>query len=206
MKKLTALVLALALALSVSLAFAEKAIPDIEHIDLKAGETFHAAIGDYNPEDGTFVVRVYAWDTYDEDDVAKLTAGDIILAGGDIYVIKDEREESGDRVFIVNDDEEIYFEKFDGELICRNLLNGRIFMNVVSVLRLPVADDVVYEDASNPDLEVPAKIFSGLQDVQDAIKRAAEDHTYGLIASFTTVTINERLEIVKIHQAYDVAQ
>ena len=79
-------------------------------------------------------------------------------------------------------------------------------MNVVSVLRLPVADDVVYEDASNPDLEVPAKIFSGLQDVQDAIKRAAEDHTYGLIASFTTVTINERLEIVKIHQAYDVAQ
>ena len=52
MKKLTALVLALALALSVSLAFAEKAIPDIEHIDLKAGETFHAAIGDYNPEDG----------------------------------------------------------------------------------------------------------------------------------------------------------
>ena len=75
MKKLIALVLVLALALGVSMAAAEKAVPDIEGVDLETGAPFHAAIGEFNPTDKTLELRVYAYDKYDEDDVKKLTAG-----------------------------------------------------------------------------------------------------------------------------------
>ena len=209
MKKLIALVLVLALALGVSMAAAEKAVPDIEGVDLETGAPFHASIGEFNPTDKTLELRVYAYDKFDEDDVKKLTAGDVILAGGDLYVITDEKEIDGSRVFVCSDGNEIYFEKIDGsndDLIARNITDDRIFMNVVSVLRLPVADNAVYEDDSDPDLDVPAKVYTGLEEVLKVIEAANGGQPYGMFPSAVTVTLNERMEIVKIHQAYDVGQ
>ncbi len=209
MKKLIALVLVLALALGVSMAAAEKAVPDIEGVDLETGAPFHAAIGEYNAEDKTIELRVYAYDKFDEDDVKKLTAGDVILAGGDLYVITDEKEIDGSRVFVCSDGNEIYFEKLNGsndDLIARTITDDRIFMNEVSVLRLPIADNAVYEDDSDPDLDVPAKIYTGLEEVLKVIEAANGGQPYGMFPSAVTVTLNERMEIVKIHQAYDVGQ
>lgn len=209
MKKLIALVLVLALALGVSMAAAEKAVPDIEGVDLETGAPFHAAIGEFNPTDKTIELRVYAYDKFDEDDVKKLTAGDVILAGGDLYVITDEKEIDGERVFVCSDGNEIYFEKIDGsndDLIARKITDDRIFMNEVSVLRLPIADNAVYEDDSDPDLDVPAKVYTGLEEVLKVIEAANGGQPYGMFPSAVTVTLNERMEIVKIHQAYDVGQ
>lgn len=209
MKKLIALVLVLALALGVSMAAAEKAVPDIEGVDLETGAPFHAAIGEYNAEDKTIELRVYAYDKFDEDDVKKLTAGDVILAGGDLYVITDEKEIDGERVFVCSDGNEIYFEKLNGsndDLIARTITDDRIFMNEVSVLRLPIADNAVYEDDSDPNPETAAKVYTGLEEVLKVIEAANGGQPYGMFPSAVTVTLNERMEIVKIHQAYDVGQ
>ena len=209
MKKLIALVLVLALALGVSMAAAEKAVPDIEGVDLETGAPFHASFGEFNSTDKTFQLHVYAYDKYDEDDVKKLTAGDTILAGGELYLITDEEEIDGGRVFVCSDGNEIYFEKLNGssdDLVARTITDGRIFMNVVSVLRLPIAEDAVYEDDSDPNLEVPAKVYTGLEEILKAIDEASAGQPFGMNASAITVTLNDRMEIVKIHQAYDVGQ
>ena len=209
MKKLIALVLVLALALGVSMAAAEKTVPDIEGVDLETGAPFHAAIGEFNPTDKTLELRVYAYDKYDEDDVKKLTAGDVILAGGYLYTIADEKEMDGERVFVCSDGNEIYFEKLNGsndDLIARTIIDDRIFMNEVSVLHLPIADNAVYEDDSDPNLETAAKIYTGVEDILKVIEAANGGQPYGMFPSAVTVTLNERMEIVKIHQAYDVGQ
>ena len=208
MKKLTALVLALALALSVSLAFAGRVEPDVEHYDKLGGTTFNATVGDYDPTYNTFTLYVTAYEKFDKEDVDKLAVGDIILAGGWIYKIQEINESDGYKVFLTEDYAEIYFDTLTGEdgddLVARNMLNGKIYTNVVAVLHLPVAADIVLEDDSDPDLEAQPIVTKGLEEILKV--KAEKDEGTGLDGYATTVTVNENMEIVKIHQGYDVTQ
>jgi hypothetical protein len=49
------------------------------------------------------------------------------------------------------------------------------------------------------------KVYEGLQEVLKA-KAEKEENSIGFDFYATTVTLNEKLEIVKIHQNFDVAQ
>ncbi|MBR2822274.1 MAG: hypothetical protein IKE24_01095 [Clostridia bacterium] len=208
MKKIIAAVLAIMMTLTVSLAFAKIVEPDGSDLEHFAGKTIHASVGNYNADDKTFTVTVYDNDRYDDDDVEKLAVGDMVVAGGYLYTITGEQDVDGTRIFLCDVGEEIYFEKAydnDDDLICRSTFDDRIFMNVVTVLHLPVAEDIVYEDNSDPDLDAKPVIARGL----DAILKAQaekEENSIGFDYYATTVTINENMEMVKIHQDFDVSQ
>ena len=207
MKKLISLALAALMILTISLACAATVEPDTD-IDDFAGKTLHATVGEYNAEKKTFTVTVYDYDRYDDEDIVKLAAGDTILAGGVLYTIDKVAEEEGTKIFYCGD-EEICFEKApddDDDLIARSrAYDDRIFMSVVTVLQLPAAEGIVYEDNSNPDLDAQMKVAEGLDAVL-AAKAEKEANSIGFDFYATTVTLNAKLEIVTIHQNYDVAQ
>ena len=197
MKKLTALLLAALMLFSASMALADTVEPKNAGTAGFAGKELRAMVGYYDRETETFTVTVYDYDRYSEEDTKKLDVGDTVLAGGKLYQIIS-RETVGDTVmFLCNDGEEIYFEKsYDNntDMIARSSTDDRIFMKVVAVLELPAAEGIIYETVTE-GLEEILKIQA--QKIADSIGF----HYYS-----TTVTLNDALEIVKIHQDYDVAQ
>ena len=207
MKKLIALGLALVMVLAVSLSSAATLTPDRNILEHLAGATVHATVGAYNADDKTFTVTICDYDRYDDDDVKKLAVGDTILAGGYLYLITGEQDIEDTHIFLC-DGEEIYFDKsYDGgdDLIARSTTDDRIFMNEIAVLHLPLAEGAIFEDNSDPDLDAKPVITEGLEGILK-VQAEKEENSNGLDAYATTVTLNEKLEIVKIHQDFDVAQ
>ena len=208
MKKLTALLLAALMLFSASMALADTVEPKNAGTAGFAGKELRAMVGYYDRETETFTVTVYDYDRYSEEDTKKLDVGDTVLAGGKLYQIIS-RETVGDTVmFLCNDGEEIYFEKSydnDTDMIARSSTDDRIFMKVVAVLELPAAEGIVYEDNSDPDLEAVPTVTEGLEEILKIQAQKIAD-SIGFHYYSTTVTLNDALEIVKIHQDYDVAQ
>lgn len=207
-KKMISLLMAALLLCVGSMASAGTLEPDDPEIEKLAGNTVHATVGAYDAEDKTFTVTVYENDLYDDDDVRKLAVGDVILAGGQLYRIQEEQDLDGTRIFHCEDGEEIYFEKSyddDDDLIARSTFDDRIFMKVVAVLHLPAAEGIVYEDNSDPDLDAVPVITEGLEAILKA-KAEKEEYSIGFDFYATTITLNANLEIVKIHQDFDVSQ
>ena len=207
MKKLLSLVLAALLLFPAALSLAKTVEPETE-IDRFAGKTVHATVGAYSEETGTFTVTVYDCDRYDRGDAAKLEAGDTLLAGGYLYKITGQNDIDDTAIFLCEDGEEIYFgDAYDGgdDLIARSTMDDRIFMKAVAVLHLPAAEGIVYEDDSDPDLDAQMTVTKGLENILK-VQAEKEEFSNGFNYYATSVTLNENLEIVKIHQDYDVAQ
>ena len=115
--------------------------------------------------------------------------------------------EDGDDLFVCDDGEDIYFTRpmdDDDELIARTTMDDRIYMRAIAIVKLPAAEGIVYEDNTNPDLDGKAVIHEGLENVLNAQKKM-ETESIGFDYYSTTITLNENLEIVKIHQDFDVA-
>ena len=207
-KALVSLLLAAVMLFSASLAFAATVEPNDKEMKLLAGKTVHATVGEYSEETKTFRVTVYDYDRYDKGDVEKLAVGDTILAGGELHQITAIRDLDGTKLFICDGDEEIYFgDAYDGSEnpIARSTMDDRAFMNVVTVLYVPAAEGLVYEDNSDPDLDAGPVVTEGLENILK-IKAEKERDSIGFDSYATTVTLNENLEITKIHQDFDVAQ
>ena len=205
MKKQLSLVLAMLMLFPAALSLAKTVEPDTERL---AGATFHATVGEYSEETGTFTVTVYDCDRYNRGDAAKLEAGDTLLAGGYLYKITGQTSIDDTEIFLCEGGEEIYFgDAYDGgeDLIARSTMDDRIFMNVVTVLHLPAAEGIVYEDNSDPDLDAEMTVTEGLENILK-VQAEKEEFSNGFNYYATRVTLNENLEIVKIHQDYDVAQ
>ena len=208
MKKLISLLLAALMLFTVSLAFAGTLEPEDTEVDRLARNTFHATVGAYDEATKTFTVTVYDYDRYDDDAVARLAVGDTILAGGWLYKTTGTQDVDGSPIYLCEGGEEIYFEQaYDDhdDLIARSTTDDRIFMNVVTVLHLPAAEGIVYEDNSDPDLDAKPVITEGLENILQ-VKAEKEKDSNGFNYYATKVTLNENLEIVKIHQDFDVAQ
>ena len=111
MKKLISLILILALALSASAALAKTVLPDQDEFEGLAGMVVNATVGEYNETDGTFAVLLYTDDCFDIEDIEKLAAGDTLLAGGQVYTVKEktEEEDTGDILVTTEDGTEIVF-------------------------------------------------------------------------------------------------
>ena len=208
MKKLVSLLLAVLMLCTASLAFAKILEPEEKEIEHLGGKTVHATIGAYDDVTKTFLVTVYDYDRYDDDDVAKFAVGDTVLAGGWLNKTTGEKNQNGTKIYTCEDGDEIYFDKsYDDhdDLIVRTTMDDRIFMNVVTVLHLPVAEGIVYEDNSDPDLDAKPIIVEGLENILKA-KAEKEKNSIGFSYYSTTITLNDKMEIVKIHQDFDVSQ
>ena len=100
---------------------------------------------------------------------------------------------------------EIVFEKKGDDFGARSTDDDRVYMHAIAVLQLKPAEGIVYEDNSDPDLDAQMKVITGLEEILKA-KAEKEETSIGFDFYATKVTLNEKLEIVRIHQDYDVAQ
>ena len=199
MRKLISLLLVMTVLFSVSLAFAGTVCPIVAEHGKLAGKTVNATVGEYDEETKTFTVTVYDYDRYDDDDIAKIAVGDTILAGGWLHKIVG----TADGYWVCDDGEEICFGQYGNDTQARSAFDDRVFMSVVTVLHIPAAEGIVYEDFSDPDADLVTT--EGLEAILK-IKAEKEEASIGFNYYATTITINDDMEIVKIHQEFDVAQ
>ena len=171
------------------------------------GATIHATVGEYYDDSNSFVVHLYKCDRYKPEYVKGLIAGDIVIADGSVHTIKEMAISpfTGDIVAIMEDDSEIDFEQLnEDDMIARSGESYRICMNNYRTLYLKAADNIIYEDASDIDSET-VTVIRGIEKILK-IKAEKEKNSIGFDYYATTITLNEKLEIEKIHQGYDPAQ
>jgi superfamily II DNA/RNA helicase len=123
-------------------------------------------------------------------------------------------------VGVINADQSLYTGDYRASERCFSLITqvigrsgrgsktGRALIQTFTphnqVLHLAAAEGIVYEDNTDPDQEKPVTV-EGLEGVLQA-KTEKETNSIGFDFYATTVTVNDQLQIVKIHQDYDVAQ
>ena len=205
MKKLISLALAIIMLLTVSAALAKTVTPDDEYKGLE-GTVVHATVGEYNPDTKTFRVTLYKDDSFAIDDVEKLAAGDTLLAGGWTDRVKEiAADDNGDIKATMEDGSEIIFVQVgDDHMMAQSTDDDRRYMHAYAVLNLPVAEGIVYEDNSDPE-KAEAVVTKGLEDILK-IKAEKEKTSIGFDFYATIIELNDAMEIVRIHQDYDVAQ
>ena len=205
MKKLISLALAIIMLLTVSAALAKTVTPDDKYKGLE-GTVVHATVGEYNPDTKTFRVTLYKDDSFAIDDVEKLAAGDTLLAGGWTGCVKEiAADDNGDIKATMEDGSEIIFVQVgDDHMMAQSTDDDRRYMHAYAVLNLPVAEGIVYEDNSDPE-KAEAVVTKGLEDILK-IKAEKEKTSIGFDFYATIIELNDAMEIVRIHQDYDVAQ
>ena len=77
-------------------------------------------------------------------------------------------------------------------------------MHAFSILHLPPAAAIRYEDNSDPEKEEPV-VTRGLENILK-VKAEKEANSIGFDFYATIITLNENMEIEVIHQDFDVAQ
>ena len=205
MKKLISLILVVVMAFSVSLAFAKTLEPHNSGDGRLAGLVVNATVGEYNADTKTFTVTMYEDDSFAIEDVEKLAAGDTVLAGGWLYRVKEKTEdENGDIRIVTETGEEIEFVQVGGDyMMAQSTDDDRRFMHAFAIMHLPAAEGIVYEDNSDPDAN--QVVTEGLDNILK-IKAEKEETSIGFDFYATIIELNENMEIVRIHQDFDVAQ
>jgi len=203
MKKLTAMILAIVLMLTAGMALAKTVEPEDTEYEKLAGTVVHATVGEYNQDTKTFTVTLYEDDCFD---IEEMKAGDTLLAGQRLYKIKEKKEEdSGDILIVTEDGEEIEFVQVgDDDMIAQSTDNERRYMHAFAILHLPAAANILYEDNSDPE-KAEAAVTNGLENILK-IKAEKEETSIGFDFYATIIELNDDMEIVRIHQDYDVAQ
>ena len=206
MKKLISLVLAMMMLLSVSLACAKTLEPDDTEFERLSGTVVNATVGAYDEQNGTFSVTLYEDDCFDIEKVEQLAVGDTLLAGGRVYKVKEKTEdETGDIMVVTEDGYEIVFIQLgDDDMIAQSTDDDRRYMHAFAVLDLPVAQGIFFEDNSDPDAQ-DAVVTSGLENILK-VKAEKEENSIGFDFYATLIELNDNMEIVRIHQDFDVAQ
>lgn len=207
MKKMISLILVVIMAFSVSLAFAKTVTPSNAAGGSLAGLVVNATVGAYNADTNSFTVTLYEDDSFAIDEVEKLAAGDTLLAGGRVYKVKEKTEdEYGDIKVVAENGEEIVFVQVgDDHMMAQSIDDDRRFMHAFAILHLPVAEGVIYEDNSNPEQDAKQVVTEGLDNILK-IKAEKEENSNGFDFYATIIELNEDMEIVRIHQDFDVAQ
>ncbi len=170
-----------------------------------AGATVSATVGMYNEFEKTFTVTLYEDDRFNAEDIETLAPGDLLLAGGALYKMTGTEPLNEDTVYLFEGGEEILFVPAeDGKLLAQSTFDDRRFMHAYAVLQLPAAENLILEDASDPESMDPV-VTAGLENILK-VKAEMEETSNGLNYYATKITLNGDLEIVSIHRDYDVAQ
>ena len=206
MKKNLPLILAVMMIFAASSAAAKTTEPESTETNGPAGSTIHATVGEYNEQAKTFTVILYDDDRFSVDKIEKLEAGDTLLAGGQLYIVKEKTEEEGGDIKVVTEDgsEIVFVQVGDADMIAQSTDDDRRYMHAFAILRLPAAAGIRYEDQSDPEKE-EAVVVEGLENIL-AAKAEKEKTSIGFDFYATIITLNENMEIEVIHQDFDVAQ
>ena len=205
MKKTVSLILAAVMIFTASIAAAKTVEPESTETSGLPGVTVHATVGEYDAQTKTFTVTLYDDDRFDISKIEKLEIGDTLLAGGRLYKVKEKAEKDEDIMVVTEDGYEIVFVQVgDDGMIAQSTDDDRRYMHAFSILHLPVAAAIRYEDNSDPDKE-EAVITEGLESILK-IKAEKEANSIGFDFYATIITLNENMEIEVIHQDFDVAQ
>ncbi len=206
MKKTVSLILAAVITFTVSFTMAKTIEPESTETNGLAGVTVHAAIGGYDMLTKTFTVTLYDDDRFDIDHIEKMETGDTLLAGGWLYKVKEKtEEESGDILVVAEDGAEIvFFQVGDANMAAQSTDDDRRYMHAFSILHLPAAASIRYEDNSDPEKE-EAVVTEGLENILK-VKAEKEVNSNGFNYYATIISLSENMEIEVIHQDYDVAQ
>ena len=206
MKKTASLILAAVMIFTASIATAKTVEPESTETDGLAGVTVHATVGEYDAQTKTFTVTLYDDDRFDIDNIEKLEAGDTLLAGGRLYRVKEKTEEESGDILIATEDgyEIVFFQVGDEDMIAQSTDDDRRYMHAFSILHLPPAAAIRYEDNSDPEKEEPV-VTRGLENILK-VKAEKEANSIGFDFYATIITLNENMEIEVIHQDFDVAQ
>ena len=205
MKKTVSLILAAVMIFTASIAAAKTVEPESTETSGLPGVTVHATVGEYDAQTKTFTVTLYDDDRFDISKIEKLEIGDTLLAGGRLYKVKEKAEKDEDIMVVTEDGYEIVFVQVgDDGMIAQSTDDDRRYMHAFSILHLPAAAAIRYEDNSDPDKE-EAVITEGLESILK-IKAEKEANSIGFDFYATIITLNENMEIEVIHQDFDVAQ
>ena len=206
MKKTVSLILVAVMIFTVSLAMAKTVEPESTETSGLAGATIHATVGEYDAQAKTFTVILYDDDRFDIDRIEKMETGDTLLAGGQLYKVKEKtEEENGDIMVVTESGYEIVFVQVGDEgMIAQSTDDDRRYMHAFSILHLPAAASIRYEDNSDPE-KAEAVVTEGLENILK-IKADKEATSIGFDFYATIITLNENMEIEVIHQDFDVAQ
>ena len=122
------------------------------------------------------------------------------------YAITEKTEdEYGDIKVVTEDGYEIVFIQLgDDDMIAQSTDDDRRYMHAFAVLDLPVAQGIFFEDNSDPDAQ-DAVVTSGLENILK-VKAEKEENSIGFDFYATLIELNDNMEIVRIHQDFDVAQ
>ena len=199
------LILAAAMMLASAAALAVTLEPERTDIGPLAGATVHATVAEYDENEKVFTVILYGNDRYEREKAEALTAGDILLAGGELHRMTGKEPLGDDTVYLFEGGEEIMFVPAeDGSVLAESTDDDRQFMHVCGILKLPAAENIRLEDASDPDRE-EAVVTAGLADILK-VKADLEETSNGLNYYATVITLNGDLEISVINRMFDVAQ
>lgn len=206
MKKTAILILVAMMIFTASLATAKTVEPESTETNGLAGVTVHATIGEYDTQTKTFRVTLYDDDRFDIDNIDNLEVGDTLLAGGWLYKVKEKTEEENGDIMIITEggNEIVFFQVGDDDMIAQSTDDDRRYMHAFSVLHLPAAATIRYEDNSDPESE-EAVVTEGLESILK-IKAEKEKTSIGFDFYATIITLNENMEIEVIQQDFDVAQ
>lgn len=206
MKKLITLTLAVVMLLTVSAASAKTMAPDNDGYEDLPGIVVNATVGEYNEVMKTFKVTLYTDDSFEVEDVEKLAVGDLMIAGGQLFTVKEKAEDENGEIMVTAEDgaEIVFIQVGDDHMMAQSTDDDRRYMHAFAVLYLPAAEGIVYEDNSDPEKE-EAVVTKGLEEILK-IKAEKEETSIGFDYYATLIELNDRMEIVRIHQDYDVAQ
>ena len=206
MKKAVSIILAVLMIFTMSIAMAKTVEPESTETNGLPGMTIHATVGAYDAQTKTFTVTLYDDDRYDIDKIEKLEVGDTFLAGGDVYKVKEKTEDENGDIMVVTEDgyEIVFFQVGDDDMIAQSTDDDRRYMHAFSILRLPIAANIRYEDNSDPE-KMEAVVTEGIENIL-AVKAEKEQTSIGFHFYSTIITLNDNMEIEVIHQDFDVAQ
>ena len=204
-RKLICVVLAAVMAFAFSAALAKTVEPAGSWNAVMEGLTVNATVGEYNEITGTFEVTMYEPDQFTAEAVEGLAAGDVLLADGRAYTVKEMTSApDGEPMAVIDGGLEIIFCKNEDGYSARYSDDDRLCMHAFRKLYLAPSPIIIYEDNSDPETDEP-KVTEGLENILK-IKAEKEETSIGFDFYATTVTLGENLQILRIRQDYDVAQ
>ena len=204
-RKTACFVLALALAFVCCAAMAKTVEPAGSWNAVMEGLTVHATVGKYSEITGTFEVTMYEPDQFTAEAVESLAAGDVLLADGRAYTVKEmTAAPDGEPMAVTDGGFEIIFDKNEDGYSARYSDDDRLCMHAFRKLYLAPSPIIIYEDNSDPETDEP-KVTEGLENILK-IKAEKEETSIGFDFYATTVTLGENLQILRIRQDFDVAQ
>ncbi len=171
-----------------------------EILRIVAGKTLPCAVHGFDFDGNTCSLYIYVFDRarFSAEDVKSLQPGDSLASGGwYIFGLKEiEPDEFGVKIVDESGSAFFLYPDEDGSYYLVDEIEHTLYLHMTSFYFL-LADDFVYVDDSDPDLE--AEPVTGT--VEDVMKGCQEESSF-FNEENTRITFNENGEITELRRIY----